>query len=131
MKRFIIPGMLFVFTGIACLVAVVIVLIMNQPTQEERLLQKYESAIKASSLERVLQLNGIEKQGIIKKYKEEDIPYLGMKPEFIIGSRKSGNEGEKGILEYVVLYQEDGELKYEIRRDQVIKSEGEMYILNW
>ena len=56
---------------------------------------------------------------------------LGKKPEFIYGNRISGNEGEKGVIEYAVIYQEDEELKYEIRRDQVIKTEGQMYILNW
>lgn len=131
MKKFVVAGLIFLMTGAACLAAVVVLLVYNRPTEEEQLLNKYEKAIRAGDLERVLQLNGIEKQGILKRYKEEDIPYLGMKPSFIMGSRQSGNEGEKGVLEYVVLYQENGELKYEIKRDQVIKSEGKMYILNW
>lgn len=131
MKRFLIPGMIFLLAGLASLAVVVSTVVLCMPSEEARLLQKYESAIKTGDLAEVLAINGIEKQGIIKKYKEEDIPYLGMKPKFILGSRKSGNEGEKGVLEYVVIYQENGELKYEIKRDQVITSEGVMYLLNW
>lgn len=131
MKKWIVPGILFTLTGLVSLASVFAMLLLNRPSEEEQLLRKYESAIKAGNLDRVLALNGIKKQGILNRYKEEDIPYLGKKPEFIYGNRISGNEGEKGVIEYAVIYQEDEELKYEIRRDQVIKTEGQMYILNW
>ncbi len=131
MKKFIVAGIVFMLTGICCFFAVVGVCIAKLPSPEERLLEQYEEAVKSGDLERVLEINGMEGQGVFKQYSEEDIPYLGMKPNMILGNRKSGNDGENGSLEYVVVYSEDGELKYRVECDDVIKSDDRMYLLHW
>ncbi len=131
MKKYIVAGAVFLFVGMACSLGAIGIGFANAPSQEEELIESYQEAVRDGDLESVLSINRIDKQGLFKRYKEEDIPYLGMKPNMIMGNRKSGNSGENGSLEYVVVYWEDEEMKYRIECDEVAKSDGKMYLLHW